>query len=176
MGERLHLDRFLPYLLSVTSNRVSERIAQTYDALFGLSIPEWRLIAVIAEAEAITQAEIGERTRMDKVTVSRAAIALTGRGLLDRSPNAADRRSHHLSLSPAGRALYEQQAPPSPLSPTSQREIFQPRDQSRLSESRQGCLASAQGVMVVLEATGSLSDPVPSRNRPCRSPGGHQGL
>ena len=111
MGERLHLDRFLPYLLSVTSNRVSERIAQTYDALFGLSIPEWRLIAVIAEAEAITQAEIGERTRMDKVTVSRAAIALTGRGLLDRSPNAADRRSHHLSLSPAGRALYEQVAP-----------------------------------------------------------------
>ena len=111
MGERLHLDRFLPYLLSVTSNRVSERIAQTYDALFGLSIPEWRLIAVIAEAEAITQAEIGERTRMDKVTVSRAAIALTGRGLLERSPNAADRRSHHLSLSPAGRALYEQVAP-----------------------------------------------------------------
>ena len=48
---------------------------------------------------------------MDKVTVSRAAIALTGRGLLDRSPNAADRRSHHLSLSPAGRALYEQVAP-----------------------------------------------------------------
>jgi DNA-binding MarR family transcriptional regulator len=111
MSDRLHLDRFLPYLLSVTSNRVSERIARTYASLFGLSIPEWRLIAVIAEAEPITQAEIGERTRMDKVTVSRAAIALTDRGLLDRSPNAADRRSHHLGLSPAGRALYEQVAP-----------------------------------------------------------------
>lgn len=111
MSDRLHLDRFLPYLLSVTSNRVSERIARTYASLFGLSIPEWRLIAVIAEAEPITQAEIGERTRMDKVTVSRAAIALSDRGLLDRSPNAADRRSHHLGLSAAGRALYEQVAP-----------------------------------------------------------------
>jgi DNA-binding MarR family transcriptional regulator len=111
MSDRLHLDRFLPYLLSVTSNRVSERIARTYESLFGLSIPEWRLIAVIAEAEPITQAEIGERTRMDKVTVSRAAIALSDRGLLERSPNAADRRSHHLGLSPAGRALYEQVAP-----------------------------------------------------------------
>ena len=111
MSERLHLDRFLPYLLSVTSNRVSERIARTYDALFGLSIPEWRLIAVVAEAKSITQADIGERTRMDKVTVSRAAIALAGRGLLERSPNAADRRSHHLSLSAAGRSLYEQVAP-----------------------------------------------------------------
>ena len=111
MADRLHLDRFLPYLLSVTSNRVSERIARTYDTLFGLTIPEWRLVAVIAERPAITQAEIGERTHMDKVTVSRAAIALANRGLLDRSPNAADRRSHHLSLSTTGRALYEQVAP-----------------------------------------------------------------
>ena len=111
MADRLRLDRFLPYLLSVTSNRVSERIARTYDALFGLTIPEWRLIAVIAEAPGITQADIGERTRMDKVTVSRAAIALASRGLLERAPNAADRRSRHLSLSGAGRTLYEQVAP-----------------------------------------------------------------
>ena len=111
MADRLHLDRFVPYLLSVTSNRVSERIARTYEALFGLSIPEWRLVAVIAERPGITQAEIGERTRMDKVTVSRAAIALAGRALLERRPNAADRRSHHLSLSDTGQALYEQVAP-----------------------------------------------------------------
>ena len=111
MADRLRLDRFLPYRLSVTSNRVSERIARTYEALFGLSIPEWRLIAVIAEAPGITQADIDERTRMDKVTVSRAAIALAQRGLLDRAPNVADRRSRHLSLNEAGRALYDQVAP-----------------------------------------------------------------
>lgn len=111
MSDRLHLDRFLPYLLSVTSNRVSERIARTYAALFGLSIPEWRLVAVIAEAEPITQAEIGERTRMDKVTVSRAAIALVERGLLTRAPNPGDKRSHHLSLTTHGRDLYASVAP-----------------------------------------------------------------
>lgn len=111
MSDRLHLDRFLPYLLSVTSNRVSERIARTYASLFGLSIPEWRLIAVIAEAEPITQADIGERTRMDKVTVSRAAIALVGRSLLTRAPNAGDRRSHLLSLTSEGQSLYEAVAP-----------------------------------------------------------------
>jgi DNA-binding MarR family transcriptional regulator len=111
MADRLQLDRFLPFLLSVTSNRVSDRIATAYEALFGLTIPEWRLIAVIAEAQAITQAEIGERTRMDKVTVSRAAIALTTRGLLARSPNASDRRSHHLSLTEAGERLYAEVAP-----------------------------------------------------------------
>ena len=111
MADRLHLDRFLPYLLSVTSNRVSDRIARAYDALFGLSIPEWRLVTLIAEHAPITQVELGERSRMDKVTVSRAAIALTGRGLLERSPNDTDRRSHHLRLSAAGEALYAQVAP-----------------------------------------------------------------
>ncbi len=108
---QLVLDRFLPYRMSITSNLVSDRIARAYEALFGLSIPEWRLIAVIAEVESITQAEIGERTRMDKVTVSRAAIALVERGLLLRAPNPGDKRSHHLSLTPAGRDLYASVAP-----------------------------------------------------------------
>ena len=111
MADRLILDEFVPFLLSVTSNRVSSRIATAYEALFGLSIPEWRLITVVAEGQAITQAEIGERTRMDKVTVSRAAIALTQRGLLERSPNSQDRRSHHLMLSTAGRTLYAEVVP-----------------------------------------------------------------
>ena len=111
MTNALVLDRFLPYRLSVASNLVSDRIARAYATLFGLTIPEWRLIAVIAEVEAITQAEIGERTRMDKVTVSRAAIALVERGLLSRAPNPMDKRSHHLSLTAGGRDLYGAIAP-----------------------------------------------------------------
>jgi DNA-binding MarR family transcriptional regulator len=111
MTNQLVLDRFLPYRLSITSNIVSDRIARAYESLFGLTIPEWRLVAVVAEAEAITQAEIGERTRMDKVTVSRAAIALVDRGLLVRAPNPGDKRSHHLSLTDAGRDLYASVAP-----------------------------------------------------------------
>lgn len=111
MPATLVLDRFLPYRLSITSNLVSDRIARIYEALFGLTIPEWRLVAVIAEADAITQADIGEQTRMDKVMVSRAAIALVERGLLIRAPNPTDKRSHHLSLTEAGRDLYASVAP-----------------------------------------------------------------
>ena len=110
-GTRLVLDDFIPYRLSVTSNLVSDVIARTYEALFGLTIPEWRLIAVVAEAGAITQQAIGATTRMDKVTVSRAAIALAGRGLMARRPHPDDRRSHLLSLTDAGRQLYAAIAP-----------------------------------------------------------------
>jgi DNA-binding MarR family transcriptional regulator len=107
----LELDAFIPYRLSVTSNLVSDAIARTYDALFGLSIPEWRLVAVVAEAGEITQQAIGARTRMDKVTVSRAAIALVERGLMDRRGNPSDRRSHLLALTQAGRDLHAAVAP-----------------------------------------------------------------
>jgi DNA-binding MarR family transcriptional regulator len=107
----LILDDFIPYRLSVTSNLVSDTIAHTYEALFGLTIPEWRLVAVVAERDGITQQAIGATTRMDKVTVSRAAIALVDRGLLVRAANPDDRRSHLLRLTGAGRELYGAVAP-----------------------------------------------------------------
>jgi DNA-binding MarR family transcriptional regulator len=108
---RLVLDDFIPYRLSVTSNLVSDSIARAYESLFGLTIPEWRLVAVVAETGGITQQAIGAKTLMDKVTVSRAAIALVDRGLLARRANAEDRRSHLLELTDAGRDLYAAVAP-----------------------------------------------------------------
>ncbi|OQW75748.1 MAG: MarR family transcriptional regulator [Proteobacteria bacterium ST_bin13] len=108
---QLKLDKFLPYRLSIASNRVSSAVATAYQALFALKIPEWRLIAVIAEGEAMTQQALGAATQMDKVTVSRAAIALVDRGLVVRAANPDDQRSHLLSLSPEGQALYESVAP-----------------------------------------------------------------
>jgi len=107
----LHLDDFLPYQLSVTSNAVSRVIAGAYQARFGLKIPEWRLIAVLAEADGLTPGEIGTRTQMDKMTVSRAAVALAARGLVSQAVRGDDRRSHRLALTAAGRALHAEIAP-----------------------------------------------------------------
>lgn len=108
---KLRLDEFVPYRLSIASNMVSDVIAGAYRSLFGLSVPEWRLITVLAEHDRITQFGLGAATRMDKVTVSRAAIALVARGLVRRAPNPDDKRSHLLSLTKAGEALYNQVAP-----------------------------------------------------------------
>ena len=41
------LEDFLPYQLSVAANRVSRLFARRYSEAFGLSIPEWRVIAVV---------------------------------------------------------------------------------------------------------------------------------
>jgi DNA-binding MarR family transcriptional regulator len=107
----LKLDDFLPYRLSIASNVVSDAVASAYRTLFGLKIPEWRLVAVLAEGGAMSQQALCGRTRMDKVTVSRAAIALAERGLVTRDSNPGDQRSHLLTLSKAGWQLYEEVAP-----------------------------------------------------------------
>lgn len=107
----LKLDQFLPYRLSIASNAASEAVATTYRTLFGLRIPEWRLVTVLAEDGALSQQALCGRTRMDKVTVSRAAIALADRGLIVRETNPLDQRSQLVALSKPGWALYEQVAP-----------------------------------------------------------------
>jgi DNA-binding MarR family transcriptional regulator len=111
MATKLLLDRFLPYRLSVASNAVSGRISNAYRKRFGLKIAEWRLIAILAETPSLTPAMLGDRTRMDKIAVSRAAAALIERGLVAADDNPADGRSHFLSLTDDGRALYAEIAP-----------------------------------------------------------------
>ncbi len=97
---------FLPYLLSITSNAVSDGIADAYRAHFGLKIPEWRVMAVLGDKGAATQRALVEATRMDKVAVNRACRGLEERGLLARKPNSADGRSHHLGLTAAGEKVH----------------------------------------------------------------------
>ncbi|HEX3700801.1 MAG TPA: MarR family winged helix-turn-helix transcriptional regulator [Phenylobacterium sp.] len=107
----LRLDAYLPYRLSVASNAVSGLIARAYQDRFGLSVPQWRLVCVLAEDGALTQVQIVARTVMDKVTVSRAAQGLLRRHLVSRSAHHADARSHVLSLSAQGTRLYAEIAP-----------------------------------------------------------------
>jgi DNA-binding MarR family transcriptional regulator len=111
MARQLVLDRFLPYRLSVAANAVSTRISNSYRKRFGLKVAEWRLIAILAETPRQTPVMLGARTRMDKITVSRAAAALLERGLLVADDNPGDGRSHFLSLTASGQALYGQIAP-----------------------------------------------------------------
>jgi DNA-binding MarR family transcriptional regulator len=108
---KLHLENFLPYRLSVLSNTVSGAIAAAYFAHFGLTIPEWRVMAVLAANPGLSAAEVTARTAMDKVAVSRAVGALLSAGRLRRTTVKSDRRRTHLELTPAGTRVYAQVVP-----------------------------------------------------------------
>ena len=102
---------FVPYRMSVTTNAVSDLIAGEYRARFGLKVPEWRVMAVLGDLGSQTQRELVGATRMDKVAVNRACKVLGERGLVARSPNTRDGRSHHLSLTGEGRAMFDRIMP-----------------------------------------------------------------
>lgn len=105
------LSRFLPYQLSLASNAVSNRIAMEYRQRWGLSIPEWRVMAILGDAGALTQRDLTQRTLMDKVAVNRACKVMEERGLAQREPNEQDGRSHLLDLTADGRLMHSEILP-----------------------------------------------------------------
>lgn len=107
----LDLERFLPYRLSVLSNRISADIAGFYRERFGLSVTEWRAMAILGRYPGASGMDITERTAMDKVAVSRAVNGLIDRGLVEREFDRSDRRRSILTLSAKGQAIYDQIAP-----------------------------------------------------------------
>lgn len=109
--DRIELERFLPYRLSVLTNLVSGAIASVYEERFGLSIPEWRVMAVLALHPGLSAAEVAAHTRMDAVAVSRAVTRLLRAGRLRRSVATEDRRRSVLRLSASGEAVYREIAP-----------------------------------------------------------------
>lgn len=107
----LHLDRFIPYRLSVLSNTISMLIASAYEREFGLTIPQWRIMAVLARFPDLSAIEVAERTAMDKVAVSRAVQGLLSSKRVLRAYDKGDRRRSILRLSAAGQAVYTRVAP-----------------------------------------------------------------
>lgn len=113
-GERipvLELESFLPYRLSVLSNTVSGAIARSYSERFGLSIPEWRVMAVLGRYPGLPAADIAVRTAMDKVQVSRAVARLLKTKRIERVRDDEDGRVWRLALTALGRAVYAQIVP-----------------------------------------------------------------
>lgn len=108
MDDELRLEDFLPYRLAVLSNTVSTTVARAYDKRFKVSIPEWRVIAVLGRFPGLSAVEVAERTLMDKVAVSRAVTKLIKNGRIDREFADADRRRSILNLSEDGKTLHDE--------------------------------------------------------------------
>jgi DNA-binding MarR family transcriptional regulator len=111
MKKDLILEEFLPYRLSITSHTVSTNIARVYEKRFGVSIPEWRVIAILGRYPGLSAVEVADRTLMDKVAVSRAVTKLIKNGRIDREFADADRRRSILNLSEQGREVHNEIAP-----------------------------------------------------------------
>jgi len=107
----LTLERFLPYRLSILSNRISGVIAETYKDKFALSITEWRIMAVLGEYPGASADEVSLKVQIEKSMISRALQKLLVRRLVSRELDESDRRRQNLSLTKTGLEIYQQVVP-----------------------------------------------------------------
>jgi DNA-binding MarR family transcriptional regulator len=107
----LKLKTFLPHLLNVCSTQVSQALSRIYADRYKIGIPEWRVIVMLGEYGSLTAKAIGVHSCMHKTKVSRAVANLEKRKLIVRRANRDDMREAFLSLTQAGRDLYEAVAP-----------------------------------------------------------------
>jgi DNA-binding MarR family transcriptional regulator len=107
----LKLEDFLPHKLNVLSSLVSQALTRVYGQRYGIGIPEWRVLVTLGQYGVMTGKAVGAHTHMHKTKVSRAVAQLEQRKFVARRANRADLREAFLSLTPAGRAIYEEAAP-----------------------------------------------------------------
>ncbi len=108
---KINLDTFLPYQLTNIATLVSNDFAKVYKREFGLNIPQWRILANLAQYGQSTAKQLCTQADMDKSTVSRAVKALITKGFICSKVNEQDKRAAFLMLSDEGEALYKKITP-----------------------------------------------------------------
>jgi DNA-binding MarR family transcriptional regulator len=107
----LKLEEFLPYRLNVLASVVSQALSRVYAERYGIGVPEWRVLVTLGQYGVMTGKAIGAHSHMHKTKVSRAVAELEKRKLVVRRANRDDKRESLLSLTPTGRAMYQDLAP-----------------------------------------------------------------
>jgi DNA-binding MarR family transcriptional regulator len=105
-SEAFNLTEFFPYLVRIFYRSVSSSVSDLYGSLFGLSVSEWRTMAVLGPHGTLSASEIVERSSMDKVNVSRAIKKLQKTGYLKRDIDGNDKRKAVLRLTEEGRKIH----------------------------------------------------------------------
>lgn len=126
------LQMFLPYRLSRISDGFSQKVRPVYRDLYGLTRPEWRVLAALADMETATATEIGAHSAQHKTKVSRAVFSLERRRWLTRTVDATDRRSEILRLTAAGVQAYDTLTGPLSARETEILDHLRPEDRAAL--------------------------------------------
>jgi DNA-binding MarR family transcriptional regulator len=155
----LKLEEFLPYQLNLVATLVSQALSRVYARRYRIGVPEWRVLVTLGQYGVMTGKAIGAHTHMHKTKVSRAVALLEKRKLLLRRANRADMRESLLSLTAAGRAIYEELAPHALDFARRLTDILTPADRDAFQRSLQQITErSAELVAEAVKFDGSLGE------------------
>jgi DNA-binding MarR family transcriptional regulator len=147
----LKLDEFLPYQLNVAASLVSQALSRLYAERYGIGVPEWRVLVTLGEFETMTGKAIGAHSHMHKTKVSRAVALLEKRKLVVRRVNRSDLRESFLSLTPEGRAIYNDLAPGATAFARHLNEAIDPADREAFARALQRLIERAKPLAAEIE-------------------------
>ncbi|MGO4393729.1 MarR family winged helix-turn-helix transcriptional regulator [Variovorax sp. M-6] len=111
-GHNLAIEDFLTTMMSHASNALRRAITVPYAEQAGLTVSEWRMLSVLAEAQQLPFMELVVRSAADKAQVSRTLRLLETRGLLSlHAEQQGARKWQTCRISALGQALYDQVIP-----------------------------------------------------------------
>jgi DNA-binding MarR family transcriptional regulator len=96
----------ISYQVHTVANLLSRGAELRYRREFGVSLWEWRTVALLGAAEPQSLGDLARAAGIDKGQMSRVVSGLAKRKLVVRDANHADGRGVHLRLSKSGRKLY----------------------------------------------------------------------
>ena len=98
----------LSYRLHVVANLLSRGAELRYRREFGVSLWEWRTLALLgAAAQPTSLNDLAHAAGIHKSQMSRVVSGLTRRRLVRRAADPVDGRGVHIALSASGRRVYE---------------------------------------------------------------------
>jgi DNA-binding MarR family transcriptional regulator len=112
-GRGLHIEQFLTFHLIRLANAAKNNVTRRYLVDFGLSVPEWRLLAMTIRFGPVRFSELVSRCSMDKGQVSRTLQMMTRRGFISAKAAPGGRASDGIaqpvivSVTAKGRKLYQ---------------------------------------------------------------------
>jgi len=102
---------YVTYRVSQLNAGLNTHAARLLKEQCGLSLVQWRLLALVAGAEPVTSAQLVDAIAMDSGQFSRNLKALIQDGLIISTVDKADHRRHLLSLSKEGRGKFNSAEP-----------------------------------------------------------------
>lgn len=105
------LNRFLTYRLAKVQAKLSAQATRILRAHAGITITQWRIIAVLGDTGRCTSAQLSRLTEMDKGLISRSVKSLTAERMITVTRDASDNRALHLDLTAKGRETFERTIP-----------------------------------------------------------------
>ena len=107
MGKPKSVADLLSYRVLRLSNTLALYSSRHYREQFGLTLPEWRTMSIIASRSTTTARDVSRVLATDKGWVGISVESLWQHGYLTRSPDERDGRRTLLSLTEKGKEMHD---------------------------------------------------------------------